>query len=118
MIYTEWYLLIGFAVALIFAHFFTKIIVFKTSIDKDGDKKIGIINNKSFSIYNLSRFTIIFADVDDEFSIISGFTIVFKLKLGLLLLINILIWPISLCILILETYLIVFGKRLAKSDIE
>ena len=117
MSYAEWYLLIGFVVALIFAGFFTKIVVIKKSSDKDGNKKIVILHEKPAYFLSLSRFIIILTNVDNDFSL-TGFTKLFQLKLGLLFLINILIWPISFFILILMVFTTVFGKRFTISNTE
>lgn len=114
--YLEWYLSVGFVIAFIFACFFTKMLVLKKSLDK-GESSIIITSEKSVFIFSLSSITVVLADVDDEFAI-NGFNVIFQLKLGLLFLINILVWPISLFTLILSACGCIFGQRLSTSDQE
>lgn len=107
------YLAVGFLVALIYAVFFTRIIILKKISSEKNNCEIHLEKvDKSLYILHFERFFIVFTDIENEV-LFNGFNNIFQLKLGLLFLVSGLIWPIFLIVLILILCVHIFGKQLS-----
>ncbi|KKS43678.1 MAG: hypothetical protein UV48_C0028G0002 [Candidatus Azambacteria bacterium GW2011_GWA2_42_9] len=105
------YLGLGYIIAVIFAAFFTKMVVIRPLYGG----KLTINCRKSVMYLPLSlpwvHVIVILANIDDEI-ILDGLDVVFSIKHGGLLLMSGLIWPVSLSVLLLEAYVRISGKPL------
>lgn len=102
------YLGAGYAIAVIFATFFTKIVVFRPLSDRCN---LTVNCDKPGMCLPLPWVQVIaiLANADDEI-IHDGLDVVFSIKYGMLFLVSGLIWPIFLGILLLKAYARVSGK--------
>ncbi len=108
------YLLVGYAVALIFALFFTKILVVKLS---PVNGKFEINSNEPISSIELpwAHVIVVLTNADDEI-LFSSLKIVFSIRLGWLFLLSGLLWPIFLGVLVLEALGRIYGKPLSINE--